>query len=118
MELLSDSAEGVGYLLEDRVAEGASAIDPAVVARRAQRAVAVPGTTPPRGLAFRRCGLRCDEMRGRHAPDPKPVFDERAHIADELVALGRGQSTAHGFCESRRSRIWGAVQEALTRTRR
>src|ERR671937_811017 len=62
MELIADDAQGVGYLLKDRVAEGGAALDPAIVTRL---------------------------VGGRRGDDPVTSLTPREREVLELMAEGR-----------------------------
>jgi DNA-binding NarL/FixJ family response regulator len=103
LELLSDSAEGLGYLLKDRVgdvdafvdavrrvADGGSALDPEVVSRllgRRRRSDPLEGVTPREREVL---GLMA-EGRSNHAIADALVVTERAvekHITNLFNKLG------------------------------
>ena len=103
LELLSDSAEGLGYLLKDRVgdidafvdavrrvADGGSALDPEVVSRllgRRRRSDPLEGVTPREREVL---GLMA-EGRSNHAIAQSLVVTERAvekHVTSIFGKLG------------------------------
>jgi DNA-binding NarL/FixJ family response regulator len=103
LELLSDSAEGLGYLLKDRVGdvdafvdavrrvgEGGSALDPEVVSRllgRRRRSDPLDGVTPREREVL---GLMA-EGRSNHAIAEQLVVTERAvekHVTSIFGKLG------------------------------